>query len=93
MMLPNVSYNIEFIPPSIADGFFVVLSGSVVVLVEGRSMTASNEIVSGAGRQQVAKQRRQVVESRQVSRVLSAGRIFGKYCYLIAHNKRQFCNY
>ncbi|KAL7542533.1 hypothetical protein ACHAXR_011871 [Thalassiosira sp. AJA248-18] len=60
-----------------ADGFFVVLSGSVVVLVEDRSVSgASNSIFSGAGMQHI-KQRRNIVESGQVSRVLSVGSVVG----------------
>lgn len=59
-----------------ADGFFVVLSGSVVVLVEGRAVGTSN-IVSGAGRQQPS-QRRNFVDSSQISKVLSVGSIFGE---------------
>ena len=61
-----------------ADGFYVVLSGSVVVLLEGKPLDGSAyEILSGAGRQPI-KQRQNMVESGQVSRVLSVGSIFGK---------------
>ena len=56
-----------------ADGFFVVLSGSVAVLSVS---AASNAILSGAGMQRI-KQRRNVVESGQLSRVLSVGSVFG----------------
>ncbi len=56
----------------------MVLSGAVVVLIEGKKLLPSNEILSGAGRQQVSNQRRNMLESGQVSRVLSVGSIFGK---------------
>jgi len=60
-----------------ADGFYVVLSGAVVVLVEGKTLLPNDEILSGAGRQQVSNKRRNMLESGQVSRVLSIGNIFG----------------
>jgi len=65
------------------DGFFVVLSGSVVLLADERSPSGTpSAILSGAGRQQV-KQRRNVVESGQISRVLSVGTVFGFVDYIL----------
>eukprot|EP00804_Cyclotella_cryptica_P022108 CCRYP_011586-RD/>CCRYP_011586-RD protein AED:0.09 eAED:0.09 QI:247/1/1/1/0.36/0.5/12/380/966 len=57
-----------------ADGFYIVLSGSVVILKDGNR--SDNEIVSGAGKQHVIT-RRNIIESGQVSRILSVGSIFG----------------
>lgn len=54
-----------------ADGFFVVLGGSVVILHDDQSST-SDAILSGAGLQQI--RRRNVLERGQV---LSVGRVFG----------------
>lgn len=69
-----------------SDGFFVVLSGSVVILGDrSDSGGASNAILSGAGMQHI-KQRRNVVESGQVSRVLSVGAVVGFVDFLL---KRQ----
>jgi hypothetical protein len=58
-----------------SDGFYIVLSGSVVILKDGNP--GSNEIVSGAGKQHFTT-RRNIVESGQVSRILSVGSIFGE---------------
>jgi hypothetical protein len=58
-----------------SDGFYIVLSGSVVILKHGNP--GSNEIVSGAGKQHFTT-RRNIVESGQVSRILSVGSIFGE---------------
>ena len=60
-----------------SDGFYIVLSGSVVVLKDGKA--DEGEILSGAGRQQSVV-RRNIVESNQISSILSVGRIFGKFC-------------
>lgn len=65
-----------------ADGFFIVLSGSVVVLKDGKN--EDKDILSGAGRQQSS--RRNIVDGNNVSSVLSVGRIFGKCClFSFAH--------
>lgn len=58
-----------------SEGFYIVLAGSVVVLKDGK--VDQGDILSGAGRQQSVS-RRNIVESNQVSSVLSVGRIFGK---------------
>jgi hypothetical protein len=64
-----------FLTGTHSDGFYVVLAGSVVVLKDGKA--EEKEIVSGAGRQQ-STLRQNIVESNQISSVLSVGRIFGE---------------
>jgi anti-anti-sigma regulatory factor len=58
-----------------SDGFYIVLSGSVVVLKDEKA--DEKDILSGAGRQQSTSRRNIVESSNQVSSVLSVGRIFG----------------
>jgi len=70
-----------------ADGFFVVLSGSVVILLDDRSVSNSS-IRSGAGVKQNVK-RRNVLESGQISRVLSVGTVFG-FVDFVLKRPRQF---
>lgn len=65
-----------FLSGTDADGFFVVLGGSVVIVQDDRSVTSSHAILSGAGIQHV-KRRNVVLESGQASRVLSVGSVFG----------------
>lgn len=79
-LLSSVSQNFSKVNfgCKLPDGFYVVLSGAVVVLVEGKTLLPNDEILSGAGRQQVSNKRRNMLESGQVSRVLSIGNIFGK---------------
>jgi hypothetical protein len=65
-----------FLSGTDADGFFVVLGGSVVILQDQQSAaSSSHKILSGAGMQHV--KRRNVLESGQVSRMLSVGSVFG----------------
>ncbi|KAL7430923.1 hypothetical protein ACHAXH_003229, partial [Discostella pseudostelligera] len=64
-----------FLSGTDADGFFVVLGGSVLILQDDRLVASSHAIFSGAGIQHV--KRRNVLESGQVSRVLSVGSVFG----------------
>lgn len=71
-----------FLSGSDADGFFVVLGGSVVIILDDRPATASHAILSGAGLQHV--KRRNVLESGQVSRVLSVGSVFGFVDFVLA---------
>ena len=56
-----------------ADGFFVVMSGSVVILMDDSK--------TQAGLKQI--KRRNVLESGQISRVLSPGTIFGFVDYVL----------
>lgn len=69
-----------------SDGFFIVLSGTVVVLKDGKS--EDKDILSGAGRQQSTSRRKIVENSSQVSSVLSVGRIFGES--VMYHHKCSF---
>ena len=69
-----------------ADGFFVVLSGSVVILLDDRSV-GNSSIRSGAGVKHV--KRRNVLESGQISRVLSVGTVFG-FVDFVLKRPRQF---
>ncbi len=65
-----------FLSGTDADGFFVVLGGSVVILQDkGSTASSSRAILSGAGIQHV--EQRNVLESGQVSRMLSVGSVFG----------------
>ncbi len=69
-----------------ADGFFVVLSGSVVILLNERS-EGDDSIHSAAGVKHV--KRRNVLESGQISRVLSVGTVFG-FVDFVLKRPRQF---
>ena len=64
-----------------ADGFFVVLSGSVVILIDDSQTQRTPSVRSGAGLKQI--KRRNVLESGQISRVLSPGTIFGFVDYVL----------
>ncbi len=57
-----------------ADGFYVLLSGSAVILLDDK-LVGDSSIRSGAGVKHL--KRRNVLESGQISRVLSVGTVFG----------------
>lgn len=60
-----------------ADAFYVVLSGSVVLLADASVNRGSNAILSGAGMQHVKQRRSSGAGIGQVSRALSVGSVFG----------------
>ena len=58
-----------------ADGFFVVLSGSVVILDDKPPGLGGNAILSGAGMQPISR--------RNMSRVMTVGSVFGFVDYVL----------
>lgn len=69
-----------FATGSEGDGFYVVLSGSVMVLSEDR-----RDKSSGAG---VQRMKRNMVESGQLSRMLSVGSVFGFVDFILKRPRR-----
>jgi CRP-like cAMP-binding protein len=72
-----------FKPGTNADGFYVVLSGTVAVLLEDRFGGDKQTIVSGAGVQTLQRPNMNVLQPGQISRVLSVGSVFGFVDYIL----------
>ena len=72
-----------FSPGTIADGFYVVLSGTVAVLLDDRFGGGSQTIMSGAGWQKLQRPNMNVLQDGQISRVLSVGSVFGFVDYIL----------
>jgi len=70
-----------FCPGTNSDSFFVVLSGTVAVLLDDR-FGASQTILSGAGMQKLQRPMN-MFQAGQISRVLSVGSIFGFVDYIL----------
>lgn len=71
-----------FCPGTNSDSFFVVLSGTVAVLLDDR-FGRSQTIISGAGMQKLQRPKMNVFQAGQISRVLSVGSIFGFVDYIL----------
>jgi len=71
-----------FSPGTNADGFYVVLSGTVCVLLADR-FAGSQTILSGAGMQQLQRPNMNVFQDGSISRVLSVGSVFGFVDYIL----------
>jgi CRP-like cAMP-binding protein len=72
-----------FRPGTNADGFYVVLSGTVAVLLEDRFGGGSQTILSGAGMQKLQRSNINVFQERQISRILTVGSVFGFVDYIL----------
>lgn len=71
-----------FSPGMQSDGFYVVLSGTVAVLLDDR-FGGSQTIISGAGMQKVQRPNMNMFQSGTISRVLSVGSVFGFVDYIL----------
>ena len=71
-----------FRPGTTSDGFFVVLSGTVAVLLDDR-FGGSQTLISGGGVQKLQRPNMNMFEAGQISRVLSVGSIFGFVDYIL----------
>lgn len=71
-----------FCPGTNSDSFFVVLSGTVAVLLDDR-FGGSQTIISGAGMQKLQRPKMNMFQAGQISRVLSVGSIFGFVDYIL----------
>ena len=64
-----------------SDGFFVVLQGSIVVLLDDASRGGDSRVLSGGGVQII--NRRRITESGKASRVQTVGSVFGFVDYVL----------
>ena len=68
-----------------SDGFFVILQGSIIVLLDDASRGGASTIFSGGGIR--VRNRRRITESGKASRVQTVGSVFGFVDYVLNRNR------